>query len=709
MAESDGKRPERPITLTVTAELQEAESAEKRPEAFAYAFSAGGRLLARERLDDKGTARLQLPEAREARAVRVVVGPDAGEEGGIAELLRRGAVEQRLRIDPGDTAPTARLVVAPSIWPCWLLSLCFVRGTLLKRVQSGGIWIDMPVCNATVEIYEVDPIPIIIPRLPDLVIERIRDVIINPPPPPPPPVETGPFPGPFPAPFPPGPAPFMQAAMPQAGPMPEAAQAETAQRMLSGATELQFLARSLGTAQFRQALIANAAIVRHILCLVHLFPVTKVKVATATTDDCGHFQTFFFRGCHNPDTPDLYFKATQSLFGFFDVTIYAPTPVACYTHWNYVCGTEVTLYTSHPFAMTCPPCPPVVAPDNWVLVMAIGNHPLSLIRGTGEALQVSTDPTNIGLTDGDAPFGGLLRPRVEFDNSLRDDLGVRYYQMSYRKGTSGSFIPLTGEVHRHYTHEVGGSLVLEVVSLGPKVVNGVPNLFEIPPGLPPVGQYSFPDLVEDLASAKFPTNDLAPLAAPGAAWPEHGTYQLKLDLFDNNAAPVDIGAKGIVYRVPTSTDLSGTIETTDAAALGLVSGNSFIMTLHIDNSRCLATIDPPTLNGVPASPNCGVLDYDPDAPGSVEMDYSAVHANGFATYSFAVYRGVNLVASASGAVGSGSFSLTSATTDLLGGCSVAGFSENLYVAAKATDGWRRLHEYDHSAVGAFVLAPTPPD
>jgi len=39
-------------------------------------------------------------------------------------------------------------------------------------------------------------------------------------------------------------------------------------------------------------------------------------------------------------------------------------------------------------------------------------------------------------------------------------------------------------------------------------------------------------------------------------------------------------------------------------------------------------------------------------------------------------------------------------------CDVAGFAEDLYVAAMATNGWSRLSEYDSSpAPRAFVLAP----
>jgi hypothetical protein len=41
-----------------------------------------------------------------------------------------------------------------------------------------------------------------------------------------------------------------------------------------------------------------------------------------------------------------------------------------------------------------------------------------------------------------------------------------------------------------------------------------------------------------------------------------------------------------------------------------------------------------------------------------------------------------------------------------GGCTVAGFSENLRVYAMATNGWNRQSQYDAGDVRAFVLAPT---
>jgi hypothetical protein len=100
----------------------------------------------------------------------------------------------------------------------------------------------------------------------------------------------------------------------------------------------------------------------------------------------------------------------------------------------------------------------------------------------------------------------------------------------------------------------------------------------------------------------------------------------------------------------------------------------------------------------------------------VTLAWNASHPHGFASYSFGVVRGVSGVFASSGPVGAGSFSAVRSVDHLLndnlpagctpGGCPVAGFSENLYVAASATDGWSRQSQYDRSAVRAFVLAPS---
>jgi hypothetical protein len=707
-------------SLRINTTFVDTSTDAKLPASAAYAYSAGGRLLAFADVDPKsGHATLQLPTSSEPTGVRVLVGPalPRGEEPDLEELLRRGAVERHLRVEPKLELPALEFEIFPDVWHCWLAGLCVVKGTVLKRIVRDGLPVDFPVCHATVEIYEVDPFYLIVPKLPPLVIDRLREVITG---------RIPPIPEPLPDPFPeeplppipePDPPPFRTfaaktAAQRSASTHRVDAEAIEALHAASGTGALRFAAISGSDLAFRQALIEHAVLIRPILCW--LFPrfVTMQLIRTVTTDDCGHFRTRIFKGCHNHDQPDLYFKVRQRIFGFFDVVIHAPTPIACHTWWNYTCGSEVTLHVTHPLAITCRPCPPIIAGDNWVLFMAIGNHPLSLIHGTGQSLIPATTSTNRGLTSGLAPWGGTLRPRLEFDNALRESLGVKYYRLSWKRNAEADsdYKPLIGDIARHYAHMVGTDLVLDAYPLGPNTVGGNGGLFEIPPAVPPLGQWSLPNVVADTSSGVFNSaaGDGTPLL--------DGKIQIRVELFDNAGAAVNIAAKGIRYFVPTSTDLSGTVHTVDASTpgLNLVAGNTMVITLHVNNEACGAGIAAPSIGGATADPCCGVLEY--GAGDTVTMPWTASHPHGYATYGFGVVRGIQGVFSSSGAVAGGSFSATRTVYQLMndnlppgcaeGGCTVAGFSENLHVYAMATDGWSRQSQYDDGDVRAFVLAPT---
>jgi hypothetical protein len=296
----------------------------------------------------------------------------------------------------------------------------------------------------------------------------------------------------------------------------------------------------------------------------------------------------------------------------------------------------------------------------------------------------------------DAPFGGTMRPFVQFDNSLRDNNLAKYYQISYRLGTSGNFQPLIGDVNRHYIHQVGTEFVITPYNLGPQTINGVANLFEIPPALPPVGQWN-PIPVDDTTSALFPSAGLPPSPPPPPA-PDgtHGKYQLKLDLFDANGQPVDIVAAGIEYIVPTTVDPDGTIH------------NSFLMTVHVDNRYTQGSLGTPTLDGSLAD-DCGVLRYSNTAS-NVTTPYTATQPDNFAQYSYRLSRGATPLTppTASGPVSAATdpATPTESVATLLGSCDLAGFAEDLYVAATAYDGWSRQSQYDSNPTPvAFVLAP----
>ena len=692
--------------VSISVSLSGATADEARPDLAAYAFSGGGELIGHVVLkDDKGELPLKLGDR--AQAVRVLIGNAPADERlpNLAELIRQGADEHHLKAGPGFEARPISAVIDPSIWRCWL-SFCYVTGTLLKRVNRDGVSIDVPVCNATVGIWEVEPLEIIVSRIPPGVLAQLGQLIVNPPVLQPPRLGI-PFPPPGPG---PDPAPLLAmsnvatgVAAARSAPRTDAFERDpdataAAVAVLSGVPEIASAAASGRADALRRALIANGELFRPLLCL--LFPrwVTKQLITEVQTDECGHFSATIWKGCRSLN---LYFTAWQWFFGGFDpvpIQILAPTPVSCYTWWNYACGSEVTLYTSSLFARTCAPCAPVVADPHWVIAMAMGNWPLSRVHGLSSTTPASG--TDGGLTDGGAPFGGDMRLRLEFDDALLG-LGVGYYRVSWKKaGTADTPQALTADIHRHYAHDVGGNVVVEVYTLGPKTVGSNYPLYEIPPALPPEGDWSFPDAVQDLSSAVFSSTTFVPA-------PFSGLIELHVDLFDAGGNPVDITALGINYVVPTSTDLSGTVMTENAAVDGLVSGNTLVLPFYVDNNPCSALIDAPELNGSPASEVCGVLRYDKTSPVSITLAYHAHHPHEFATYSFALYRGVTELVppSQSGPVGSGDFSDTETVAALMGTCEIAGFSENLYVAAMATDGWSRLSQYDAGYVLAFALAP----
>ena len=326
---------ERRVELSISAPLLESQNAETRPASVAYAFANGGQMLGRTELNAKGAGSIPLSLGTGDTGIRVLVGPALeNKEPGIDELLRRGAQEQHLRVNANDARLAVELPIPVELWRPWLFGRCLVRGTLQKRVVRDGVSIDLPVCRATVEIYEVDPITIVIPKLPKDLLDRLREVVLNPIPIPDPVPELIPeFPsfGPVAGPI-PGPIPFARAMPISSSAAPTTMSAGTntlgGSSNLAGADTLRFAAARASDQAFRQSLIDHPELVRPLLCWLHPQLVSIRRIGTAVTDDCGHFRTYIFKSIFNPDQPDLYFKATQRLFGFFDVTIYAPTPIA---------------------------------------------------------------------------------------------------------------------------------------------------------------------------------------------------------------------------------------------------------------------------------------------------------------------------------------------------------------------------------------------
>ena len=275
----------RKVSVSICAKVLGEAKPEDLSKGAAYVFSKGGNLLGMAPLNGEGgaTVNVDLAELENSQALRVIVGPRIEEKATVGELLRLGGEQAFAQIEPKLNKKVIEVPLIPNQILCWLLSRCSVQGKVLKKVVSGGMSMDLPVCDATVEIYEVDPIYLLIPKLPKYIIEHIRDFIVKPYPPPPPPEEMfeqvvtiGPLP--------PGPLRFGTKALSistsrkaemtlpamKFGSLGDtfAERSPSVENLLMGEDmqRLKTLANTTSTDQFRQVLVNYSSITKYIIC-----------------------------------------------------------------------------------------------------------------------------------------------------------------------------------------------------------------------------------------------------------------------------------------------------------------------------------------------------------------------------------------------------------------------------------------------------------
>ncbi len=150
-------------------------------DAVLFAFDRQGNLLASAPLKE-GTATLDIP-ADQLRSARLFVAPAQPEgrtekKATLEMMERQQAYEAVWQFD--DKRREYVLQPIPEfLWKWWRWCLCRIRGRVVKSVLVGETTEDMPVCNARVHICEVDPIPWILLRLPDRLVLRLRDELLQ--------------------------------------------------------------------------------------------------------------------------------------------------------------------------------------------------------------------------------------------------------------------------------------------------------------------------------------------------------------------------------------------------------------------------------------------------------------------------------------------------------------------------------------------------
>lgn len=731
------KSPANPATLTLKIELEKPAEGEL----HAYAFDRSGRLIARAPVRG-GAAALPLEE-RQARESRVFLAPDSADKRPTLREMQRVNGYEIVLANGLRGRLTDRVRVPASVVERWPFCLCPVRGRVVRPVGPPGRSQDRPVCGARVHICEVDRWPLIIAQLPDRDVLRLRDdllhaVLRNIPVPPRP----GPDPDPIarirsPLRFPGADAAIGPQPQPNLGalaresvdraalnpqPLPPGIALQLQGTPLAGLT-------ASSVQQIRSALVLNIASLKYYLCLWPWwwwrFHCDELDVVE--TDAFGRFEKLLVFRC-NGDRPDLYFWVEYAIGGQWQ-TVYRP-PIACWTHWNYECGSEVTLRIDDPRVPTCGGDPDLDGKS--VMVLSIGRE-----VGVQEV-------QHNGLTTDGAPFGGKLEPRAWFSRSNLIAAGVTHYRWSYRRLTGpdgstpalGAWTILTRDVKRHYS-VLGpdGLPAFPTTSLGPDA----DNKFRIQPPDPPAPGLDWETLDEreDLATAHFDTLALphglpAGASAADKAAAAAGLYELKLELLRADNTVVDWTAAGIGLAIADRAAPFGDAEVDPQPAPAfnrLMSGGhlaGFRMVLRIDNNRCEAEILPVSGPGLDVDADCGFIEYQPGAVATVA--FKARHPWGFGRFGFSTTRGnatpvpqagaTGVVGAASAASTDGAFSegpdfhytKAIAVNTLLtvnpapgGGCANAAFAEVLDVWATATDGYDTLGYHAHDAA-AYALA-----
>jgi len=637
----------------------------------------------------------------------------------------------------------------------WWWCTCRVTGRVTKQVFVGGAWQILPVCKARVHICEVDRWPIIIWQLPDDIIYKIRDEYLAIEWPVPPIPDPGPLKG-IDIRF---PAERVNALSSRA----IAAKTKTAAAMAQPAAEVSFaqnnfkaqLASGNSAYHLRLELADNFHLIYPYICYwPWIWPwfYSCEEMAVIETDSDGRFDTDVYYYCFG-DKPDIYVWVEYFINGQW-VTVYNPGR-ACYTHWDYNCGTPINITITD---SRVPHCGRADVRGEIAEIMSIGNAAYTshiLQRSVLQTVQgVSFDAH--GLSDFWLaglpgiryvnPFGETLSVVADFGSTLHTS-GVTHYRCSYKKHTDadipGNWTILDNSVFRYYEDEIDDGInppFQQRKGFDLKDASYA-GLYIIPhhdaalqPGIPmPAGTLLFRGwMSEDFIIASIDSNNL-----------QDDLYDFKFELYRITAGiPERVSMPKSTFQVPNPDDVTLSLPLSNSAYVSAaypdfhaedyimqdmgIAANAwgYKMSFRVDNNSCNAVIDNITVinsdgTTTDSDTECGFAPYNDKNTSEVEFSFEASHPNNFAIFSFGVIRGngnpcpdantggMVIGDSSNGYVlSAGKFTKEVAVASLLGPCTQAAFSENLHVYALATDGSSRLHGYDDGAVAAFALEPT---
>lgn len=711
-------------------------------------------------LSDMSAGSKTVPRPLDIRELQVFIAPATDKN--IQNVRSIEELEQYKPYSPvlqANADGVVNILPIPSlISKFWPFCYCRVTGRVSKWFSVDNAWEDRPICKARVHICDIDAIWYWIYRIPDYIIAKVPEVILNP-------QEIIKFPIPI-----PDPPPFSVNTVATKAQQTkslfrtvsvEEKQMEYAANLPELGVDIRQSLASGNLNRIRETIAANYALFHPWFCLwPWWWPwfYHRRELAVVYTDASGRFDTQVSYWCTG-DKPDIYIWVEYLINGVW-TTVYEP-PIPCYTFWDYVCGTNINIHITDPRVPggCCCDCP---MPGDEVWIRTVGSTSVAHIN-QHNILQPppgqSVNYNRIGLTDAAAiydpwflpttpgdfkrPFGGSPTFVVGFGVDLPNN-NIYYYRWSYKKvagpdlvAVSDSYKPLlpSGSVtpkgyeftyiDSHGDTQFGSNSV----KLGPFTVGSNDNLYIIPPERPDMAPFSVPEANPQWVepsyrnlSITFDSSDLRDATLTKG----DGLYEFKLELFDKTGALLTNIPKA-TFKTPDYNNAGFSVNAPDVLLESptVTTANGYNMLMRIDNSACQADIFTVKVNGIPKlSDCCGFVSYQQGGVEAVlDLSFQAAQPNNFAAFSFSVERGTCgdvAIADANGMVidsaggyirnSSSIFDKPFTPSQLLescynGGTGKAAFAETLSVAAMATDGTYRLQSKDDGRVAAFALEP----
>lgn len=727
------KSEEKPVTVKIKSGNTEALK-----DAHLYVFDKGGQLIETAALKS-GEATLKIRAEDVEGNTQMIIGPVLpkefkGRELNPILLKKMGGYQPSIHLNVDNEIQIIGLPKFP--FPFW--DWCLVTGILTKTFDIDGQNKALPVCDARVHICEVDRIRWWWWRIPPYIIDelgkRLQQVILNPniviPP-------HGPGPDP---------GPLMSTSELRVGSgMKMKLMPQNELKTFSAATSIlpenvQNGLLSSSTDIVRDTIYNNFHLLHPYLCLWPWFwPYFYIssEIATVYADCNGRFNYEYLNFTNDKD---IYVWVEVCINGQW-VTVYRP-PLPCNTWWDYTCGSDINISITDPRVMPCGCSQHLQGELVWFRSIGEYATALHIEQGDSNTVNIQGVPfPNVGCTDISNnnrinPFGSSLYFKLLFGDGL-PTAGITHYR--WRKtnlkdaALNNVLFPGTmvvnGLVQKTYfviTTDGLGHMHFETKAVTLGAEGSGQNIgYRIPhwdiyqdPGVPAADklltiQWTSPDFW----SASLDSNSLS-----------DGLWRFDLELLKRNGAGV-FQVVEVPKQVFQVSDYSNSGNSIDApnTYLNIDTGNlskafNLQIKVRIDNALCYANIQDAniTVNGITEySGNCGFLHYT-DVNQVVHISFIASQPRNFATFKFQVLKGNNTdpitpsidqsgyVISSVGlyTLSGGIFNDNVPVSQLCGSCPQAAFAENLYVYSLATDGTRRLSEYDASDTNAFALSNT---